>query len=60
MSGKKVKGLCSGYLQNLIPHQSSCRAFVRPSTFKLPKSLSTPIIMIGEIVYGLHWAQYIT
>jgi hypothetical protein len=46
-SGKKVKGLCSSYLQNLVPNQSTCRAFVRPSTFKLPKSLSTPIIMIG-------------
>lgn len=46
-SGKASKGLCSSYLQRLIPHKSTCRVFVRPSTFKLPKLLSTPIIMIG-------------
>eukprot|EP00596_Hydrurales_sp_CCMP1899_P008435 CAMPEP_0119042436 /NCGR_PEP_ID=MMETSP1177-20130426/15177_1 /TAXON_ID=2985 /ORGANISM="Ochromonas sp, Strain CCMP1899" /LENGTH=623 /DNA_ID=CAMNT_0007009233 /DNA_START=235 /DNA_END=2106 /DNA_ORIENTATION=- len=42
------KGLCSGYLQGLEANgKSTCRVFVRPSTFKLPIELSTPIIMIG-------------
>lgn len=41
------KGLCSGYLQGLEAGKSTCRVFVRPSTFKLPTEVSTPIIMIG-------------
>ena len=47
---RKLKGVCSGYLQRLIPGSSSaaaCRVFVRPSTFRLPKQLSTPIVLIG-------------
>ena len=47
---RKHKGVCSGYLQRLLPGSSSgaaCRVFVRPSTFRLPKQLSTPIVMIG-------------
>eukprot|EP01038_Epipyxis_sp_PR26KG_P006475 gene6475-8907_t len=46
-SGKKFRGLCSGFLQDLAPDAGSCRVFVRPSSFRLPKSLSTPILMIG-------------
>lgn len=48
LTGKKSKGLCSSYLQGLVPNKSACRVYVRPSTFKLPKSLSTPIVMIGK------------
>ena len=54
-NGKKMKGLCSSYLQGLSPNatsqnSSACRIFVRPSSFRLPKQLSCPIIMIGNIV----------
>ena len=45
-SGKLFKGLCSNYLASLKP-SSKVKIFVRPSTFKLPKSLSVPIVMIG-------------
>ena len=45
-SGKIIPGLCSTYLSQLSP-LVRCKIFIRPSTFKLPSSLSTPIIMIG-------------
>jgi NADPH-ferrihemoprotein reductase len=47
VNGKTFTGLCSGFLRDLIPKQSQCRIFVRASTFRLPKSISTPIILIG-------------
>jgi NADPH-ferrihemoprotein reductase len=40
-------GVTSGYLRSLAPFSSKCRIFVRPSSFRLPKKLQTPIIMIG-------------
>ena len=46
-NGNIFKGLTSAYIQNLLPSQSKCRIFVRPSSFRLPKKLSTPIVMIG-------------
>jgi NADPH-ferrihemoprotein reductase len=46
-TGEKFLGLCSGYLQSLLPNQSTCRIFVRPSTFRLPKSLASPVILVG-------------
>lgn len=47
-TGAKVEGLCSNFLKRLINTGSqSCKMFVRDSSFRLPKSLSTPIIMIG-------------
>jgi NADPH-ferrihemoprotein reductase len=47
-SGVRVEGLCSNFLKRLIHTGSqSCKMFVRESSFRLPKSLSTPIIMIG-------------
>lgn len=58
-SGREFVGLTSSYLRDLRPSgkpskndlgmgdRSMCRIFVRPSTFRLPASLSTPIIMIG-------------
>jgi NADPH-ferrihemoprotein reductase len=45
-SGVTVSGLCSSYLRDL-PVGASCRVFIRASSFKLPSSLSTPIVMIG-------------
>ena len=45
-SGKIVPGLCSTYLHDL-PIGASCKIFIRPSSFRLPASLATPIIMIG-------------
>ena len=45
-SGRRFRGLTSSYLQSL-KKGDTCRVFVRASTFKLPKSISTPITMIG-------------
>lgn len=46
--GVKVEGLCSNFLKRLISTGShSCKVFVRESSFRLPKSLETPIIMVG-------------
>lgn len=45
--GKKFVGLTSGYLKDFAPRAQKCRVFVRPSSFRLPASLSTPIVMIG-------------
>ena len=41
--GTIFSGVCSTHLANV----DNCRIFVRPSTFRLPVSVSTPIIMIG-------------
>jgi len=41
--GSVFSGVCSNHLAN----SKSCRVFVRPSTFRLPKSVATPIIMVG-------------
>lgn len=48
-SGKRFRGLCSSYLQRLGAGNAAakCRIFVRASTFRLPRSLSTPIVLIG-------------
>lgn len=46
-SGRRFRGLTSSYLQSLAAGRSSCRVFVRASTFKLPKQITTPITMIG-------------
>jgi len=40
------RGVCSTYLSHLQIGQK-CRIFVRPSTFRLPEDVSTPIVMIG-------------
>jgi len=45
-NGNQFVGLNSGYLKKL-PVGSRCRVFVRASSFRLPQSLSTPILMIG-------------
>jgi len=46
-SGKVFTGLTSGFIKNLQPRSSKCRVFVRASSFRLPKSIDTPIIMVG-------------
>lgn len=47
--GQKIfTGLASGYLKRLQQQQhAACRVFVRASSFRLPASLATPIVMIG-------------
>lgn len=41
-------GVCTNYLAQLRPTKGDrAPIFVRPSTFRLPKQISTPIIMIG-------------
>jgi len=46
-AGKTFTGLCSGFLQSLVPGVSTARVFVRASTFRLPKSLASPVLLIG-------------
>lgn len=43
-SGKQFTGLASGYVTS---DTNNARVFVRPSSFRLPAQLSTPILMIG-------------
>lgn len=45
-SKRRFKGVCSSYLAKL-KEGSKVSVFVRSSTFKLPETLSVPIIMIG-------------
>ena len=44
--GGVFRGLCSGYLAGL-KNGDMVRAFVRESTFRLPKQLGRPVIMFG-------------
>jgi len=44
-TGRPFTGLCSGFIKSL--GDRACKVFVKPSTFRLPKSLSTPITMVG-------------
>jgi NADPH-ferrihemoprotein reductase len=46
-SGRSFVGLTSGYLKDLAPGAQKCRVFVRPSSFRLPLHLTTPVVMIG-------------
>lgn len=46
-SKKNFVGLCSGFLKCLKAGNDSMRVFVRASSFRLPQSISTPIIMVG-------------
>eukprot|EP00937_MAST-01D_sp_MAST-1D-sp2_P003992 g3992.t1 len=45
--GRVVKGVCSNYLAGLAAGKHRLRAFVRASSFRLPSSRATPILMIG-------------
>jgi len=40
-------GVCTNYLASLRRDRDKAPIFVRPSTFRLPKQISTPIVMIG-------------
>mmetsp|Transcript_1067 Transcript_1067/g.1765 ORF Transcript_1067/g.1765 Transcript_1067/m.1765 type:complete len:243 (-) Transcript_1067:368-1096(-) len=40
-------GVCTNYLKDLKPGSDYAPIFVRPSTFRLPSKISTPIIMVG-------------
>lgn len=46
-AGEKFTGLCSGFLQSLVAGKGSARVFVRASTFRLPKSLASPVLLVG-------------
>lgn len=47
-SGRTFTGLTCGFLKDLLAGgEAKCRVFVRPSSFRLPTALSTPIVMIG-------------
>lgn len=46
-SNRPFVGLCTGYLRTVQAGYSKLRVFVRPSTFRLPKSLRNPILLIG-------------
>jgi NADPH-ferrihemoprotein reductase len=47
--GRKFQGVCSSDLVSHDPTAGSSllRVFVRASTFRLPESLSTPVLMVG-------------
>jgi len=46
-NGREHKGLCSTYLQTLREDKDKVVVFIRPSSFRLPKQISTPIVMVG-------------
>lgn len=41
------QGLCTGYLSRLASGYDKLRVFVRASTFRLPKTLQPPVLLIG-------------
>ena len=41
------EGVCSTFLANQNPNGGTIRAFVRPSSFRLPSDASKPIVLIG-------------
>jgi len=46
--GRVFKGVCSNFIdQQRDENASEMQVFVRPSTFKLPKDSTVPIIMVG-------------
>jgi NADPH-ferrihemoprotein reductase len=45
--GSLFKGVCSTHLAGQKPGKDTIRVFSRPSSFRLPKDSSRPIIMIG-------------
>mmetsp|Transcript_25095 Transcript_25095/g.34969 ORF Transcript_25095/g.34969 Transcript_25095/m.34969 type:complete len:630 (-) Transcript_25095:83-1972(-) len=40
-------GICTNYLASLKTDKDKAPVFVRPSTFRLPKQLASPVIMVG-------------
>jgi len=45
--GREHKGLCSCYLQGLRENKDKVVVYIRPSTFRLPKQIATPVVMVG-------------
>jgi sulfite reductase alpha subunit-like flavoprotein len=45
--GRVHEGVASTYLASLRPGKDVCAVFVRASSFRLPRPIATPIIMIG-------------
>lgn len=45
--GKHFVGLTSNYFKSLVPNQSRCRVHIKESTFRLPKTLSSPLLLLG-------------
>eukprot|EP01135_Chromosphaera_perkinsii_P009412 Nk52_evm88s1737 gene=Nk52_evmTU88s1737 len=48
--GRVAKGVCTNYLANLVPKEGKvirAPVYIRKSTFRLPKSASKPVVMIG-------------
>eukprot|EP00455_Lapot_gusevi_P010460 TRINITY_DN1472_c0_g1_i6.p1 TRINITY_DN1472_c0_g1~~TRINITY_DN1472_c0_g1_i6.p1 ORF type:complete len:654 (+),score=255.01 TRINITY_DN1472_c0_g1_i6:90-2051(+) len=46
-SGRVFSGVCSSFLAGLRAGRDRVVVHVRPSTFRLPRVLSTPVIMVG-------------
>ena len=45
--GRTFSGLCSNFLATTVAGKSMIPVFIRESTFRLPKCLATPVVMIG-------------
>lgn len=69
-TGRIHDGVCTSYLSTLQPGVDMVPAFIRKSTFKLPRNAATPIIMVGPgtgvapfrgfIQDRKHWRTYLS
>jgi NADPH-ferrihemoprotein reductase len=46
-AGKVFSGLCCGHFKRMIAGTSKVRVYVKESTFRLPRNLASPMILIG-------------